>query len=187
MKNTTNRAQRGFVVEYKSRRRQTKAGVKSIWGDTDLKAFVRAVTDDMPQSKMASGNTDDFQSDVPNEVIVQKLEHNAHIPVATSGSKLAGASVKTLATPASVIETPNVSGPPPEQKRKRRSGSRSMTKPSKPELGIAARPQASIAMLSDADILSILDMENRRLKELLMKKLRSENILLKEMLQRFEK
>lgn len=40
--------QQNFVVEYKSGRRHTDARSGSIWGNTDLKALVRAAEADAP-------------------------------------------------------------------------------------------------------------------------------------------
>jgi hypothetical protein len=183
LKNTTARTQRNFVVEYKSARRRSKIGVKSIWGDTDLKALVRAVADDMPRSEMTSNDKDDIEPEAARGGTTQNSEQYIDASIATDENISTDAILEGHLQPAAPIGKPGVADQP--YKPKRRIKSRVKTEPRRPKETIQARPTGSIATLSTEDILSILEMENRRLKELLAEKLRRENMKMKEMLQRF--
>jgi|GEM_PF-631977 len=186
LKNTGNRVQRKFVVEYKSNRRRPKTGVKSIWGDTDLKALARAATDDVPFSEMTSNDKGSSNRDTARGGTVPESESHTPALIETDESTRVGYAFDAYPELAIAIETPGVPDLPSQQKRKRLTGSRAKTKPSRLDPSITVLPPGSIATPSDEDILSILEMENKRLKELLVVRLRSENEQLKEMLQRFE-
>jgi len=188
LKNTTNRAQRSFVVEYKSNRRQAKAAVKSIWGNTDLKALSQAAADDMADLKVTADRTGDVQPNGPQDVAAR--DEDRHLPVtaaATTKNEVANTAPDAHEAVDNTIEASNVADPTPKQERKRQTRSRPIVrsrKPSTPKLEAQAQPLGSVETLSGGDILSILEMENKRLKQLLIEKLRSENILMKEMLRR---
>lgn len=177
--------QRSFVVEYKSNRRQPKAGGRSIWGDTDLKALAKVVAHEMPLSKVTSNDDGNSEPDTARGGTIRKPEPHLHALIETNESTPAGSTIEASLKPANTIEPMSVPDRPSQLKRSRRTGSRANTAPSRPETSIAILPPGSTATLSDGDILTILDMENRRLKELLLERLRSENSQLKEMLQRF--
>lgn len=189
MKNTPTRAQRSFVVEYKSNRRQLKAGNKSIWGDTDLKALARAVTADMRDDVQVDCNPTTGLKDAHRALNLPAAEHHPPLLVAVDEGNAASHIVNTHEDPADACATPIVDGLASGSKRKRQTGTRKpkgTKKPSSPQASDRLQYLTFRATLSDDDVLSVLEIENRRLKELLMNKLRTENVLLKEMLRRVE-
>ncbi len=185
MKNPTNRPQRNFVVEYKSNRRQPRETAKSIWGNTDLRALSKAVADDMPAKRAA---------EQPSETL-PKLETAATPrpdPVPTEVPPVA-ATVKDcpvaepIVTAIDATEIVPVSETALERKKVRKQRRARTTKtPAKPAKKGSFAMSASIISFDDRDILSALELENRRLKGLLVDKLRRENDELAAMLRRFE-
>ncbi len=162
--------------------------MKSIWGNTDLKALAQAAADDMADLKITADSTGDVQANAPQDLAARDEDH--HLPVtaaATARNEDANTAPDTHEAVENKIEASNVADPTPKQERKRQTRSRSIVrskKPSTAKLSAPAQPPRSVEILSDGDILSILEMENKRLKQLLIEKLRSENILMKEMLRR---
>jgi hypothetical protein len=190
LKNTTNRLPRNFVVEYKSNRRRPKVGVRSIWGDTNLKALAQDVADDMPPLTSLRNATEigskSFQETSAKDGTVQTEEVSIATPVAP-----AQAVTKAAELPVHQVEVPkgSASSFEPKPKRKPRRVARMAVRTRTPfasESKPSVDSQSSDIVSSDYDILSILEMENRRLKLLWTAKLQSENARLKVMLQRFD-
>lgn len=185
MKNPTNRPQRKFVVEYKSNRRQPRETAKSIWGNTDLSALSKAVADDMPATRAA----------VPPSETLPKCEAAATPrpdPVPTEVPPVAATLkdcpvVEPIVTAIDATEIVPASETALEHKKVRKQRRARTTKtPAQPAQKGSFAMSASIISFDDRDILSALELENRRLKGLLVDKLRRENDELAAMLRRFE-
>lgn len=190
LKNTTNRSPRDFVVEYKSNRRRPKVGVKSIWGDTNLKALAQDVADDMPPLTSLR-NATEIESKSSQEASAEVGKVQTPEPVSIGDP---AATVRTGTQTAELLvhqgEVPKVSasGSKPKSKRIPRRVPRTAVRtrtPSASKSKALVSSQSSDIVSADYDILSMLDMENRRLKLLLAAKLRLENAQLRAMLQRF--
>jgi len=183
LKNPTNRAQRGFVVEYKSSRRQPKEAAKSIWGNTDLRAISRAVADDMevplaPVPRKESPTVLD-----PSQVPAQDRLRDtfpAAFPVperldATQASEAVSEPVIAL-TVSETIPKANVKRKPRRQKPVNSVHSKQATPDNEAQTAVS---------VDHFDELAALELDNRHLKKLLVEKLRIENRQLARMLERF--
>lgn len=185
LKKPTNRPQRNFVVEYKSNRKQPRETAKSIWGNTDLRALSEAVADDMPATKAAVQ---------PSETLL-KIE-TAATPQPVPMLQVAPSVAPTLedcpvaeatvpAIEATEIATAEEMALEQKKVRKQRRAKTTRT-PAQPAQKRPVAMSASPISFDDRDILSALELENRRLKGLLVDKLRRENEELAAMLSRFE-
>jgi hypothetical protein len=201
--------QRNFVVEFKSGRRSMKARTSSIWGDTDLKAFVRDAEDKAPHpfnSNAAPGTPDDGR-DMPSDsmnsgsAIRHAGEASTAEAAASSGN---GAEIAEVEVPkqhetdvltAEVVAHVQESETASQPRRKSKGTHRKRTKRS------ASRAIAHIAMGKNEpgsaesataqdwvsfDELTALDAENKRLNRLLAEQLHAQNAQLKKMLDRFD-
>ncbi|MBB4193039.1 hypothetical protein GGE45_001624 [Rhizobium aethiopicum] len=185
--------QRKFVVEFKSGRRRSTAHPGSIWGSTDIKAFVRQAETEAPHL---------FKSEMELEASNQPVE----LP---QGQKLGNEPDQSDA----VIDQNQIAAPliepvqiDPSRNEHGHVGSISQSKkistarPASPATRIDqrrlenhvngasnARGEEPSAAYVEApvDELAALDAENRRLKALLIKQLRQENLQLRQMLERF--
>lgn len=185
LKNPTNRPQRNFVVEYKSNRKQPRETAKSIWGNTDLRALSNAVADQMPAAKevvqpsetlpkvetAATPQPDPVPTEVPPiaatlkdcsvvEPIVPAIEATAIVPASETALR--------------------------DKKVRKQRRAKTTRTPAQPAQKRPVAMSASPISFDDRDILSALELENRRLKGLLVDKLRRENEELAAMLSRFE-
>jgi hypothetical protein len=191
LKNTTNRSPRDFVVEYKSNRRRPKVGVKSIWGDTNLKALAQDVADDMPPLTSLR-NATEIESKSSQESSAKDGKVQTPEPVSiTAPVAPAPAVTQAAELPVHQVEVPkgSASGSKPKSKREPKRVQRTAVRTRTP-LASGSKSlvdsQSSDIVSADCDILSILEMENRRLKLLLAAKLQLENAQLRVMLQRFD-
>jgi len=182
---------RDFVVEYKSNRRHARARETLIWGSLDLKAVARAV---------------DAESDLRSEPPKRDTSDAAERLEADSLRDATGdlVVVEPRAQPALAerSETP-VEHPLTTAAKSRRCGScrdhryraghRSKSKRlpglthRKVKLDAIAVDEGDKAMpdLVQGDEIESLDIENRKLKTLLLKKIREENVWLRPKLRRF--
>ncbi|MFK3968813.1 hypothetical protein ACI2KT_35255 [Ensifer adhaerens] len=171
--------QRKFIVEVKSPRRRSATSPSSIWGDTDLKALVRAAETDAPHlfepaqpMKLPSPET---TADV---LLNEGAANEASAPIADPAASTEGdRGIEHAAGPAPILplEVDRPKAVPPQMKPKRQGLARRGRRIG--SLTVVATPEDDLAALEE---------ENRRLKALLAQRLRQENILLRKMLQRFE-
>jgi hypothetical protein len=173
--------QRKFIVEVKSPRRRSTTSQSSIWGDTDLKAIVRAAETDAPHlfepaQPMELPSPQTTAAVLLNEgAVIEASVPIADLAAPTEGAR--GTEDAASSAPVLPLEVDRPKAVPPQKKRNRqglvrrgrRIGSRT----------VIATPEAS-------GDLAALDEENRRLKGLLAQRLRQENTILKKMLERFE-
>ncbi|OCJ02512.1 hypothetical protein A6U85_30580 [Agrobacterium sp. 13-626] len=196
--------QRSFVVEFKSGRRPPKAGTNSIWGDTDLKAVAREVEEDT--SHLFKSNeapaTHDAGGDVLPDVINvgSAREHAGDLKVtrATTPS-VNGAQVDVLEpheVDRLVVEAVAQMQESQPSLRPRATSGGIVKKRAKRGLATAhvsvgahedQNTQSKIALppISLGEV-AALDAENKRLKRLLAKQLRAQNLQLRKMLERFD-
>ncbi|WP_146749579.1 hypothetical protein [Ensifer adhaerens] len=167
--------QRKFIVEVKSARRRSTGRPASIWGDTDLKAFVREAEAEGPHLFLAEARIGDQPPEVTEPLnsvaaAVDDAPTTASQPEVPEGNVVP----KTSSADASANATFPVK--PPERSKRPRS------------TGLARRVPTSvyIAIAVTVDELASLQDANLRLKKRLVRKLRQENAVLQSMLDRFE-
>lgn len=181
MRHPVKNTRRDFVVEYKSNRRQPKQATKSIWDETDLHSISKAVAADMTPAIVTEPLKDRIVDQSPT---VQQDKTLPSIPVAEGEPDLCKRSqqIETAAQKdvASVPEAKPVIKP----KREQRHASTEIPLPLALETPVET--SFSLSVVDDLDTLAALELENRRLKALLVKKLRAENTSLKDMLQQVE-
>lgn len=189
--------QRSFVVEFKSRSRQTKAGKPtSIWGDTDLKAVARKVEEqsahlfEQPTDKPVI-NAPAAQPEVSLPVH-SPLERpspvsKAEAPAAEAQTTLAVAMERTDGSSETAEPAPTTSKTAASQGTKaRKTNSRVLRskRAATPRTAPVAALDVRETFVSPAD-LDALDTENTRLKAQLCKRLSTENAHLAALLLRF--
>lgn len=192
--------QRKFIVEFKSGRRPTKGRTNSIWGDTDLKAFVREVEDGAPHpfnSNAAHGLPDDggdMVSDAMNSGSAHARPGEANgaeaLISSSDGAKVeAPKQRETTAPTAEVVEQVQESQAvfQPERTsngtlRKRVKQAPVATGRSKPRSTKTVTAQVAVSL----EEVTALDEENKRLKRLLAEQIRAQNLQLAKMLERFD-
>jgi len=187
--------QRNFVVERKSGRRRSTMQPESIWGDTDLKAFVRKAEADAPhlfEPNMVTGTaghdselqTDPVSETRPNE----KTDTSDQVPIVAPAVEAEQAAPlqqddDPILNPAaqSKLETLRPRSPRMSKHRRLATGNRQAE-----SINIAptVRPTAD-SVEAPADELIALEEENRRLKGLLAQHFREQNMQLRTMLVRF--
>jgi hypothetical protein len=195
--------QRNFVVEFKSGRRQPKAGPASIWGNTDFKALVREVEDrvphlfnsneapgtpeeggDMPPDPMSSGSASEYAGDANVAPAAIPSVDGAEF----EGPQQHATDFPTAETGAQVQEIQPASLPPATAKSTRRK--RAPTNAIAPIVMVTNDDRSAPSM--DAldpvsfDEVAALDAENKRLKTLLAERLHAQNLRLRKMLERFD-
>lgn len=173
--------QRKFIVEVKSARRRSTTSQSSIWGDTDLKALVRAAETEAPHlfepaqpRELPSPET--TAEVLPNEdAVIEAAAPIADLAAPTEG----GRGVEDAAGPVPILplEVDRPKAIPQKTKPKRRGSARR---------GRPIGNRTDIATTQAIDDVAPLEEENRRLKALLAQRLRQENFLLQEMLERFK-
>ncbi|MBB5596218.1 MULTISPECIES: hypothetical protein [Rhizobium] len=182
--------QRKFVVELKSARRRSTIQPASIWGDTDLKTLAREAEADAPHL---------FEPDTVSDVPKRESElWSDPIPETHLNDEVETGDDKRIA--ASSLETEQTC---PSQK----DDGAIFASVSQPKEGSSSRSRKNIKRRREANIdnademtsgqsnashddisgeeLIALEEENRRLKALLMKYLRQENMQIRQMLARF--
>lgn len=182
MKNPTNRPQRNFVVEYKSNRRQPRETAKSIWGNTDLRALSEAVADDMPAT-IAARQPSETPLAMESAITPQPEPVLTELPP-VAALREACPVVEPIAPVIEAAESVPASKKP-EKVRKQRLARTAKKRAQRAPRASAAMRAAAISF-DERDVLSALELENRRLKGLLVDKLRRENDELIAMLRRFE-
>jgi hypothetical protein len=185
--------QRPFIVEHKSGRRRSESRPRSIWGDTDLKALVKAAETDAPHL-FKPGSTADLPvggNDAAPDPVVRR-------PVTTAASvdpplplrpqpepeemKAEPSAADLPVSPAKVVRKKNVKPIKPRTKKpKAASGA------SDGEAHSTDDTASLIEAAEFSDELVELSEENRRLKTLLAEHLHRQNGALREMLSRFKR
>lgn len=174
--------QRKFVVEVKSARRRSTTSQSSIWGDTDLKALVRAAETEAPHlfepaQRMELPSPETTAEVLPNEgAVIEAAAPIADLADPTEGGT-GNEDVFSGSAPILPLEVDRPKAIPQKTKLKRQGSVR------------RGRPIGSRTVIvtpETIDDLAALEEENRRLKGLLAQRLRQENILLQKMLERFE-
>jgi hypothetical protein len=197
--------QRRFVVEFKSGRRQPKAQTNSIWGDTDLKALAREVEDTAPHlfdSNEAPGTIDSDETRPADPINAESAKERADdldaavaaIPFA-KGAKVEISKHNDADHTAEAVVQVQESPPAPQPRttstdtsRKRAKRAPARTIAHSPKLDHEGRRAQTRPIENPVplDELAALEVENKRLKRLLAKQLRAQNLRLKKMLERFD-
>lgn len=185
--------QRKFVVEIKSAGRRSIARQGSIWGSTDLKAFVRQAASDAPQLFEAPQEPDTIRQDVANlpdgELAARTNEGlgsgdaqqvAAPMSEAVPNQSPQSERVNTISNLEKVApESPSTNLPTPKRTKPIKRRAHRAT-------GAGAFTTAAVPIGEPIDELATLDAENRRLKVLLAEHIRQQNSRLREMLDRFD-
>lgn len=174
--------QRKFIVEVKSARRRSTTSQSSIWGDTDLKALVRAAETEAPHlfapaQRMELPSPETTAEVLPIEgAVIEAADPIADLADPTEGGT-GSVDVFSGSAPILPLEVDRPKAIPQKTKLKRQDSAR------------RDRPLDSRTVIVSPeaiDDLAALEEENRRLKALLAERLRQENNLLQKMLERFE-
>jgi hypothetical protein len=193
---------RSFVVELRSGRRQPKAGTNSIWGDTDLKAVTREVEQKVPHLFMshdapgAPGSGEAMPADPINagaadkaadavEIVRQAIpssDGEGEMPKQTEADRPAAAEAVALVQESEPVSRSRPAPRGTARKHVRRPVQKSNSKPV--HRNSMAQTTAAGEPISLEDLAS-LDADNKRLKRLLAEQLRSQNVQLRKMLERF--
>ncbi|QSY97959.1 hypothetical protein J2J97_27980 (plasmid) [Rhizobium bangladeshense] len=181
--------QRRFVVEIKSKGRRSAVKQGSIWGTTDLKAVARQAASVAPHLFDDAGATLDIPADEPALVVAPVPLAPGAIDVATvqsapveirSVDQLVIAPTPIEKRRSSTTENPSATAQPSRSVARVKRKSRSLQKPAAP----AAQNPVTVDETSTDD-LALLELENRRLKSLLIEHLQQQNRQLRKMLERF--
>lgn len=176
---------RRFVVEIKSKGRRSVATSGSIWGTTDLKALARQAASVAPQLFDDAGATIDMATAKPTPLPV--------VPTAIGVENIGFAPVGLQSAEALVIAPAPVEEPRPftvenaaatsEPSRIVRHVEHKLRSREKPVRTASRDTVTADEPLTDE--LALLELENRRLKSLLIERLHHENRQLRTMLERF--
>ncbi|MBB3918692.1 hypothetical protein [Rhizobium fabae] len=186
--------QRKFVVEYKLGRRRSTTQPDSIWGNTDLKAFVRQAETEAPhlfESKtgldalgLPGGMPQDQQS-------VNQLNKSDNT---SNQNQLAASLTEAVQIGSSRTDHGSVSSISRSKKhavkrRARGAATRVDERRLENHVDVASdehgKEPATTHVEAPIDELAALDAENRQLKALLIRHLHQENLQLRKMLERF--
>ena len=196
--------QRGFVVEFKSGRRQSKVRTNSIWGDTDLKAVAREVDDTVSHpfgSHQATGTPDaggDIVADPINagaaDERVGDLDVAPALIPATDDAELSvpkqqQTDHRAVDAVVHVEESQPASQPPASSGRVARKRAKRVSTAANAKISTGVQDDQSTPSTTLEDPISFdevaaLEAENKRLKRLLAKRLHAENLQLRKMLER---
>ena len=196
--------QRGFVVEFKSGRRQSKVRTNSIWGDTDLKAVAREVDDTVSHpfgSHQATGTPDaggDIVADPINagaaDERVGDLDVAPALIPATDDAELSvpkqqQTDHRAVDAVVHVEESQPASQPPASSGRVARKRSKRVSTAANAKISTGVQddqstPSTTLEDPVSFDEVAALEAENKRLKRLLAKRLHAENLQLRKMLER---
>jgi hypothetical protein len=197
--------QRKFVVEFKSGRRQQRAETKSIWGDTDLKAFVRKAEDDAPH---LFGSNETLGSSVDDGYIPPEPMNSGSPSAAGDDSDAAHSTLLAVDKQEAKAAKQRKDSLAPVDTLAQSEVSQEGRQPRKPLKGTPrkrARPAVAEAIdgedcingdvgaqsVTAADAVSLeevaaLDSENKRLRRMLAEVLCAENVQIRRMLERFD-
>ena len=187
--------QRKFVVERKSGRRRLTMQPTSIWGDTDLKALVRAAETEAPHLFEPSVISD--TSDQVSEALTEPMSEAQHsddtqtgdqrsivaVPVTAEQNPLSLQSDE-LTLDAATKSKPDAPGRRAPRVAKRRRAASGNLQPESPNIPPTVRATVHKAEAADDELIA-LEEENLRLKGLLAKHFRQQNVQLRAMLARF--
>lgn len=183
---------RNFVVEYKTRSRQSKSDKPvSIWGDTDLKAVARQVEEqstrlftkavEEPVVEQPVSNGPELESDRPPVTVAPDSESRMNDQETTPPAAEAMPSVAVADGLGEEVSSPSPAVASPVVKR---SEEKPVRRRYVRRIMPAAVENDGIVQISRAD-LDALQEENIRLKSALRKRLSADNDLLRAMLSRF--
>ncbi|NTF97902.1 hypothetical protein [Rhizobium rhizogenes] len=196
--------QRSFVVEFKSGRRQPKAGTNSIWGDTDLKAVAREVEDDTShlfKSNEAPGTHDAGGDVLPDVINVGSASEHAGDPDVTRATTPSVNGAQVDVPKQHEVDRPVVEAVAQVQESQPSLRPRAIAEdvapkrakrgPATVHVSVGAREDQNTQSKTATDPISLgevaaLVTENKRLKRLLAKQLHAQNQQLKKMLERFD-
>ncbi|MBX4971017.1 hypothetical protein ABID08_005800 [Rhizobium binae] len=184
--------QRKFVVEFKSGRRRSTTQPDSIWGNTDLRAFVRQAETEAPHLFESKLGPEDLGQ--PGEMLQDQQPGNQPDDSDDANQNQPAAS---LTEPVQIVPSQNDHGQfastSQSKKRSIRRPARITTrideKRSRHQIDGAVdeggTASSAGSLEAPIDELAALDAENRHLKALLIKHLHQENLQLRKMLERF--
>lgn len=174
--------QRKFILEFKSSRRRPTSRPNSIWGNTDLKAFVRQAETEAPHLFAAKTGLEALNS---NSEALSDLRSESEILAFLPEAAETGSSQDECTVIGSIV------GSEKHSVKRRPRTARMPICEKRPQNDVDAvkdkrgRQVAAIDVGASLDELAVLDAENRHLKILLAKQLQQENLRLREMLKRF--
>ncbi|PZM15575.1 hypothetical protein [Rhizobium tubonense] len=192
--------QRKFVVEFKSGRRQ-RAETKSIWGDTDLKAFVRKAEDDAPHlfgPKEARGSSVDdghispqpmnlgsaSAADAARTTLLAVDEQEAKAPKQREDN-LAAVDTIAQAPVSQRVQQPRKPLKDTARKRAHHTVTQAINGEDRINEDLSAQSVPAAEAVSLQEV-AALDLENRRLRKMLSEALRAQNVQIRRMLERFD-
>ncbi|MBD9627038.1 hypothetical protein IB279_29230 [Ensifer sp. ENS06] len=171
--------QRKFVVEFKSGRRRSTINPSSIWGDTDLKALVREAETEAPHLFEPADRTSEDWSEQSAE-----LSSTDGTSIATSIAE-PGALAEELRANQNAADSAFISPSQEDSPKTTSPGA-----PQRPRRARSVRRSVSETITAATEVpsddLAALEEENRRLKDLLARRLHHENNRLRRMLERFK-
>ncbi|MGG7539762.1 hypothetical protein [Rhizobium sp. Nf11,1] len=186
--------QRKFVVEFKSGRRRSTTQTDSIWGNTDLKAFVRQAETEAPHLFQAKLRLDTIAQ---SDEVAQDQDPANQLDLG-HGTSNQSQLVGSLVEPAPLNPPQNHhdhAGPLSQSKmhstkrKARKASARIGESRSGNHVDSASderRKGSAVAFVEGpVDDLAALDADNQYLKTLLIEQLRQENLRLRTMLKRF--
>jgi hypothetical protein len=197
--------QRNFVVEFKSGRRQQRAETKSIWGDTDLKAFVRKAEDDAPHlfgsnETLGSSVDDGYLSPEPLNSGSPRAAgddsdaaHSTLLAVDKEEAKASKQHEDNLAAVDTIAQAPvsqRVQQPrkplkATARKRARRTVTQAINGEDRLNVDLSAQSVTAADAVSLQEV-AALELESKRLRKMLAEVLRAENVQIRRMLERFD-
>lgn len=197
--------QRKFVVEFKSGRRQQRAETKSIWGDTDLKAFVRKAEDDAPHlfgsnetlgssvddghispepMNLGSASAVDGGSDAARTTLLAVDEQEAKAPKQHEDN-LAAVDTIAQAPVSQGVQQPRKPLKDTARKRARRTVTQAINGEDRLNEDFSTQSVTAADAVSLQEV-AALELENKRLRKMLAEVLRTENVQIRRMLERFD-
>lgn len=173
--------QRKFVLEFKSSRRRLTSRPNSIWGNTDLKAFVRQAETEAPHLFAPKTGLGALS---PNGEVLPDFRSESQIPAFLPEA------AEVSQDECTVIGS--IAGSEKHYSAKLRPRAvMTRIREKRPQNDVDAvrdkrgRQVAVVDVRAPVDELAVLDAENRYLKILLAKQLQQENLRLRKMLERF--
>ncbi|NRP75541.1 hypothetical protein ILFOPFJJ_06464 [Ensifer psoraleae] len=181
---------RKFTVEFKSARRRQKGPTNSIWGETDFEALAREAKVIAPhlfnstEATAAHGRDERPPVDPNPRFEVDNTGKDAEPPVASTDNPEVKASTLHEPSPQASDAVVEIQEAPPISQRRARPKRQKRLEFTPIDVHEDKTGQ-TLERLISSDELAALEVENRRLKNLLAARLREQNLQLNKMLERF--